>query len=255
MWCLFCDVPCIVCVYMCTEQLPPGGYLIAVKYIISYHISYHIICEVCEGASFYFQSAWALHRGRVFWTGVLEVSLKITIISSFPWYARHVRLKNTGLPKQGFYPVKIKTNCVLNSKPKLTCFYLQSAQALYRGRVFWAGVIEISLKIANICFFPCNEGHVRLKNTGLSNQEFYPVKLKTSCTLNSKPKLTCWTITQNVIFPSSLVICNLLLYTILMYILFLISQNFLLYCKISIIMTMNFIYVREWVDFFIKLCG
>ena len=39
-----CDVPCIVCVYMCTEQLPPRGYPIAVKYIISYHIiSYHII--------------------------------------------------------------------------------------------------------------------------------------------------------------------------------------------------------------------
>jgi hypothetical protein len=41
MWYLFCDVPCIVCVYMCTEQLPPGGYPIAVKYIISYQI-YHI---------------------------------------------------------------------------------------------------------------------------------------------------------------------------------------------------------------------
>jgi hypothetical protein len=25
MYCLFCDVPCIVCVHMCTEQLPPGG--------------------------------------------------------------------------------------------------------------------------------------------------------------------------------------------------------------------------------------
>jgi len=37
MYCLFCDVPCVVCVYMCTEQLPPGGYPIAVKYIISYH--------------------------------------------------------------------------------------------------------------------------------------------------------------------------------------------------------------------------
>jgi len=32
---LFCDILCIVCVYMCTEQLPPGGYPIAVKYIIS----------------------------------------------------------------------------------------------------------------------------------------------------------------------------------------------------------------------------
>jgi len=30
----FCVVLCIVCVYMCTELLPPGGYPIAVKYII-----------------------------------------------------------------------------------------------------------------------------------------------------------------------------------------------------------------------------
>jgi hypothetical protein len=36
MYCLFCDVPCIVRMYMCTEQLPPGGYPIAVKYVISY---------------------------------------------------------------------------------------------------------------------------------------------------------------------------------------------------------------------------
>jgi len=33
---LFCDVLCIVCVYMCTELLPPGGYPIAVKYFIPY---------------------------------------------------------------------------------------------------------------------------------------------------------------------------------------------------------------------------
>jgi len=33
MYRLFCDVPCIAYVYMCTEQLPPGGYPIAVKYI------------------------------------------------------------------------------------------------------------------------------------------------------------------------------------------------------------------------------
>jgi len=46
MYCLFCVVLCIVCVYMCTVLLPPGGYPIAVKYIISYHITisyYHII--------------------------------------------------------------------------------------------------------------------------------------------------------------------------------------------------------------------
>jgi len=39
MYCLFCVVLYIVCVYMCTELLPPGGYPIAVKYIISYIIS------------------------------------------------------------------------------------------------------------------------------------------------------------------------------------------------------------------------
>jgi len=37
---LFCVVLCIVCVYMCIVLLPPGGYPIAVKYIISYIISY-----------------------------------------------------------------------------------------------------------------------------------------------------------------------------------------------------------------------
>jgi hypothetical protein len=31
-YCLFCVVLCIVCVYMCTELLPPGDYPIAVKY-------------------------------------------------------------------------------------------------------------------------------------------------------------------------------------------------------------------------------
>jgi len=38
--CIVCFVtfPVFVCVYMCTEQLPPGGYPIAVKYI-AYHIT------------------------------------------------------------------------------------------------------------------------------------------------------------------------------------------------------------------------
>jgi len=39
---LFCDVPCIICVYMCTVLLLPGGYPIAVKYI-----TYHIIKYMC----------------------------------------------------------------------------------------------------------------------------------------------------------------------------------------------------------------
>ena len=42
-YCLFCAVLCIVCVYICTVLLPPGGYTIAVKYIISHRIIYHII--------------------------------------------------------------------------------------------------------------------------------------------------------------------------------------------------------------------
>ena len=45
MYCLFCVVLCIVGVYICTVLLPPGGYPVAVKYIISYHhiiSSYHI---------------------------------------------------------------------------------------------------------------------------------------------------------------------------------------------------------------------
>jgi hypothetical protein len=41
---LYCVVLCIVCVYMCTVRLPPGGYPITVKYIISYHIiPYHTL--------------------------------------------------------------------------------------------------------------------------------------------------------------------------------------------------------------------
>jgi len=38
-YCLFCVVLCIFYVYTCTELLPPDGYPIAIKYIIS---SYHI---------------------------------------------------------------------------------------------------------------------------------------------------------------------------------------------------------------------
>ena len=34
MYCLICVILCIVCVYMCTVRLPPGGYPVAVKYII-----------------------------------------------------------------------------------------------------------------------------------------------------------------------------------------------------------------------------
>jgi hypothetical protein len=39
MYWLFCDVLCIICVYM--DLLPPGDYHVAIKYVISYHIIYH----------------------------------------------------------------------------------------------------------------------------------------------------------------------------------------------------------------------
>jgi hypothetical protein len=45
MYCLFCVVLCIACVYMCTELLPPGGYPIAVKYIIYHNLTYTDIRE------------------------------------------------------------------------------------------------------------------------------------------------------------------------------------------------------------------
>ena len=44
MYCLFCVVLSIVCVYVCTVLLPPGGYPIAVKHIY-YPIT--VFCIVC----------------------------------------------------------------------------------------------------------------------------------------------------------------------------------------------------------------
>jgi hypothetical protein len=45
MYCLFCDVSCIVCVYMCTELLPQGGYTVQLN--ISYHINIITFSEQC----------------------------------------------------------------------------------------------------------------------------------------------------------------------------------------------------------------
>jgi len=45
MYCLFCDVLCIVRVYMRTELLPPGDYPIAVKYIISFLSTLRVPCH------------------------------------------------------------------------------------------------------------------------------------------------------------------------------------------------------------------
>jgi len=50
MYCLFCVVLCIVCVYMCPVLLPQGSYPVAVKYIISYQSFRRSSCKVSDDA-------------------------------------------------------------------------------------------------------------------------------------------------------------------------------------------------------------
>jgi len=83
MYCLFCDVPCIVCVYMCTEQLPPGGYPIAVKYIILYrNICANKIC------AFYLQKVlvpWCVLKEIIEIYGFIFLSNAVCLLfGSFP---------------------------------------------------------------------------------------------------------------------------------------------------------------------------
>jgi len=49
MYCLFCVVLCIVCVYMYTVLLPPGGYPVAVnKYIVACLVYFHWMVGFCK---------------------------------------------------------------------------------------------------------------------------------------------------------------------------------------------------------------
>jgi hypothetical protein len=48
-----------LCVYMCTELLPPGGYPIAVKYII-YH-NHGIYLSLCRSYTGRLQARWLIH--------------------------------------------------------------------------------------------------------------------------------------------------------------------------------------------------
>jgi len=59
MYCLSCVVLCIVCVYIYTELLPPGGYPVAVKYII-YHTSRCLMLVFFKAADLIYIS-WGLH--------------------------------------------------------------------------------------------------------------------------------------------------------------------------------------------------
>jgi hypothetical protein len=65
MYCLFCVVLCIVCVYMCTVLLPPGGYPIAFKYIISSTILLVEISLVCKTGPHVTNPRFAI--SRQFW--------------------------------------------------------------------------------------------------------------------------------------------------------------------------------------------
>jgi hypothetical protein len=64
MYCLYCVVLCIVCVHMRTVLLPPGGYPIAVKYII-YHnyflINLHYSCPCVDITTGYTADLWAAY--------------------------------------------------------------------------------------------------------------------------------------------------------------------------------------------------
>jgi hypothetical protein len=44
MYCMFCVVLCIICMYTCTVLLPPGGYPIAVNKYININIKIHPLC-------------------------------------------------------------------------------------------------------------------------------------------------------------------------------------------------------------------
>jgi len=65
MYCLFCVVLCIVFVYMCTEQLPPAGYPIAVKYIISSKKLNHVLLGDLARWRFTLQSSYTSRGGQL----------------------------------------------------------------------------------------------------------------------------------------------------------------------------------------------
>jgi hypothetical protein len=88
-YCLFCVVLCIVCVYMCTVLLSPGGYPIAVKYIIVFHIiSYHIIklVQYCNHSSLCnsLVSSNRWHGDRVKFNVQLGITTRIIATNFWP---------------------------------------------------------------------------------------------------------------------------------------------------------------------------
>jgi hypothetical protein len=100
MYCLFCVVLRIVCVYMCTVLLPPGGYPIAVKYII-YHITYrywdYVFLNVWN-----VQVAFPLncHVVSVSWTPLYlcsQICVKVSYTAfEMWWHTRRNRISSFG---------------------------------------------------------------------------------------------------------------------------------------------------------------
>jgi hypothetical protein len=82
MYCLFWVVLSIVCVYMCTELLPPGGYPIAVKYIlyISYIIYRNIYLIILYIITYRIISLWPIITARKNLNGLLSACIVLFII-------------------------------------------------------------------------------------------------------------------------------------------------------------------------------
>jgi len=155
MYCLFCVVLWIVCMYMCTVLLPPGGYPIAVKYIISY-ISYRIVSYRTVSYHIIYHIMLIPHRGYVnriqnvkknygsLWScqvvsGVNIVSHSVSAKSAFPgWKPAGIRIWLTT-------PVRCRrlewTTPLL---PDIMLTYFERA-AEFLGAPTWHRVITFSL--------------------------------------------------------------------------------------------------------------
>jgi len=77
--CLFCVVFCIVCVYMCTILLPPGGYPIAVKYII-YHKPIKTARSHLQDQSVYASEKGSRYFCDIVWNAYVHCVVKYTIV-------------------------------------------------------------------------------------------------------------------------------------------------------------------------------
>jgi hypothetical protein len=88
-------VLCIVCVYMCTVLLPPGGYPIAVKRIISYHIIYIISCIIYHILYFLFHISYIIHHISYILYHLSYMIYLLTAIGLSPGGSTHLHTNTT----------------------------------------------------------------------------------------------------------------------------------------------------------------